>query len=148
MVRTLLFCSLVVLSNSAYAQNRSPQAASPDVVIKRVDRHVDSMERRMAQEDQQLQARMAQIAKMRASALKREDSRALKSIEVMEQQAYKSYESRMSRILSELNGDPTRQQRSSKPTTRRRSNSKQQKRKATPRRTTSRRGTAARGYRR
>ena len=110
MVRTLLFCGLVALSSTAYAQKNAsvPTAASEDAVVSRVNRQVNSVERRIAQEDKRLQTRMLQIAKMRQTALKREDSRALKNVELLEQQAYKEYEVRMNRILAALEGDPTK----------------------------------------
>lgn len=150
MVRTLLFFGLVALSSTAYAQkNASVQTpASGDAVVSRVNRQVNSVERRIAQEDKRLQARMVQISTMRQTALKREDSRALKNVELLEKQAYKNYEVRMTRILSELEGDPTKPKAKRRTNTRTRSSSGKSQRKTSRQGSVSRRSKAGRGFRR
>ena len=130
------------LATSFLQANPPPE----DAVVSRVNRQVSSVERRIEQEDKRLQARMVQISKMRATALKREDSRGLKNVELLEQQAYKEYEARMNRILAELNGDPTKPQSRRRSNTRNRSSSARPQRRSSQKRSVSRRGRAAKGY--
>ena len=106
---TMIICGLMLVATSAQAQKATPQSAeSVDAVVSKVNRHVTNLERQMAREEARLQARMKQVAQMRKSALDKEDSKALKAIESMEAQAFKTYEARMRYIISQLEGDPTK----------------------------------------
>lgn len=150
---TLIICGLMLVGTTAQAQTAKPPAAdSVDAVVSKVNRHVTNLERQMAREEARLQARMKQIAQMRKSALAKEDSKALKAIETMEAQAFKTYEARMRHIISQLEGDPTKassnsSNRRSNRSTRSNSNSSRNQRK-TKQGSVSSRSRYSKGYQR
>lgn len=150
MSRSLFFCGLIFVASSAHAQEVSTE--SVDAVVAKVNRHVTNLERQMAQEEKRLQTKMAQIAQMRKSALEKEDAKALKAIESMEEQAFKTYEGRMKYIISQMEGDPSKA-KAATPSRKRQSNrvrssSSRTQRKVYRRRSVSKRSTAGKGYRR
>lgn len=79
------------------ATTQAPPAGT--VTDAQVSRNLQIMQARLEQEEKNLQARIAQLNKMRAAALQKNDLNALKRIEQLEQAAVSSYEQRVSSLI-------------------------------------------------
>ncbi len=123
---SLLLCGLVIIPSVAYAEETAPQPLdSAQRAVKRgadwvvsklalaprisegkqsessVKRQVDTIQHRLEREEQLLQHQLAQVAKMRATALKKE-MQTLKKAEELERKAIEDYQRRIDRTIAAI----------------------------------------------
>ena len=91
-------------AETARHQAMAKQAQQADA---NVERQLKSIEMQLKQEEQRMNARLAQLSKMRDAALKKSDEKALKRIEQLEMQAVKQYESRVAKVIGAAPGKET-----------------------------------------